>query len=143
MSIKSAGKFDFILATLKVSPICFMMFLELLAVMVCRVTWLHVQGRLACLYSSMEGLEDILTNQVMWDHWPRSQVSSNGKNVLNSSNDTLKIEEKQHLIVYLKIIILRRRYYFLCLYFIFSDIICYTINSLDQSNEQLLYTVIK
>ena len=44
MSIKLTGKFDFILATLKVSPICFMMFLELLAVMVCRITCSMFRG---------------------------------------------------------------------------------------------------
>ena len=51
MSIKSADKFDFILATFKISPIYFLMFLELLSVMVWRATWLHVQKRLTCLYS--------------------------------------------------------------------------------------------
>ncbi|KAG5384209.1 hypothetical protein IGI04_035679 [Brassica rapa subsp. trilocularis] len=38
MSIKSADKFDFILATFKISPIYFLMFLELLSVMVWRAT---------------------------------------------------------------------------------------------------------
>lgn len=75
MSMKSAVKFDFILATFKISQNCLLLFLELLALYEGYLT--HVQGRVTHLFIFRSPIEDILISQVMWDHGPISEVSSN------------------------------------------------------------------
>ncbi|WZZ02187.1 hypothetical protein YC2023_074515 [Brassica napus] len=90
MSMKSAVKFDFILATFKISQNCLLLFLELLALYEGYLT--HVQGRVTHLFIFRSPIEDILISQ--------SESSHYGKNILNSSNDTLKIEAIQHLIAF-------------------------------------------